>query len=831
MALEKTLDRPVFPIDDVLMELTAALSANSSAVLVAPPGAGKTTVVPLALLDANWLAGQRILVLEPRRIAARAAASRMASFLGESVGGTVGMRARLATKVSPATRIEVVTEGVFTRMIIDDPSLDGVGAVIFDEFHERSLDSDFGLALALDAQSGLREDLRLLVMSATIDGAGVASLLGDVPVIASDGRAYPVDTRYLGRENQRPIEMQVADAVCKALSEEAGSVLAFLPGQAEIRRTAEKLKGVVTDPSIDIAPLYGAMDARAQDDAIRPSSRGQRKVVLATAIAETSLTIEGVRIVIDSGLARVPRFDVGARMTRLDTVRVSRASAEQRRGRAGRTEPGVCYRLWHEAETQGLRPFETPEIHNADLTSLVLDCCAWGVRDPSQLTWLEPPPKGALEAAFENLGRLGAITSDGRINAHGEALRRLPMPAHLAAMVLAAAKVGQAQEAAELAGLLVERGLGGTSSDLEYRLRAFRNDRSRRAQQVRSLTRRWGQAAMDLAGEPSGETFKYSVAGLLSVAFPDRIARRRGRDGQLLMSGGRGARLSDDDPLRDAEYLVIGELQGTAASARVLAAARFDERELVAFAGERIVSREEIVFDRLSGAVRASRVRKLGAITLSQSPSVVATDDGRVAAELGRGIISELGIGRLPWSKSLMQMRARVGFLRQTDDVWPDLSDAALAEDWENWLAPFLAGKTSLSDISIADLAAALDALIPWDLRRRLEQAAPTHFEAPTGSRHAISYDGENAPGVALRVQELFGLTEHPTIADGRLPLTLTLLSPAQRPIQVTKDLPGFWAGSWRDVKAEMKGRYPKHVWPDDPASAVATTRAKPRAR
>lgn len=823
--------RPALPIDDVLGDLSDALTRHTRAVLVAPPGAGKTTIVPLALRNADWLAGQRILVLEPRRLAARAAAARMAALLGEHVGETVGVRARLATQVGPSTRIEVITEGVFTRMIIDDPSLEGIGAVLFDEFHERSLDADLGLSLALDAQAGLREDLRLLVMSATLDGARVAAILGDAPEITSAGRMFPVETRYLARAPGERIEQATVRAVREALANETGSVLVFLPGQAEIRRVHEQLAGHIDDAAVIVAPLYGAMEMRDQDRAIQPPEAGRRKVVLATAIAETSLTIEGVRIVIDAGLARVPRFDPGARMTRLETVRASRASIDQRRGRAGRTGPGVCYRLWSEPETQGLVPFTPPEINAADLAGLVLDCAAWGVTDPLTLTWLDPPPAGALDAARTALRGLGALDPTGRLTVQGEALRSLAMPPHLAAMVIGAAMSDQADAAARLAALLVERGIGGRSIDIAGRLQALDRDRGGRARQMRDLARRWAQTAAKLAPASRSPARPRSLAGLLALAFPDRIAKRRGTGGRFLMAGGRGAVVAAEDALHDAEYLVVADLQGTATAPRVLAAAEIDPAELEDIASDRIEEIDILEFDTAARAVRARRTRRLGAITLQQQSAAVPRT-WETAAILARGISEQLGIDALPWSKAQAQLRARVRFLRESDPAFSelaDLSDATLASSHETWLAPFLVGKTSLAEIGADDLATALDSLLPYELRKRLDAAAPTHFTAPTGNRHAINYTGEHAPSVAVRVQELFGLRHHPAIAEGRLPLTLQLLSPAQRPIQVTRDLPGFWEGSWHDVKADMKGRYPKHVWPDDPAHAAPTARAKPR--
>ncbi|OYW55886.1 MAG: ATP-dependent helicase HrpB [Hyphomicrobium sp. 32-62-53] len=812
-------DTPL-PIDDVLEDLGAALTARASAVLVAPPGAGKTTRVPLALLDAPWLGPRnKILVLEPRRIAARGAAERMAKTLSERVGEKVGLRARMVSKSGPKTRIEVITEGVFTRIILDDPSLDGIGAVLFDEFHERSLDADLGLALALDTQKALREDLRILVMSATMDGARVASLLDNAPVIESEGRAYPVETRYLGRDANRRIEDQVVDAIGRALRAEPGSLLVFLPGQGEIKRVEERLQNSITDANVILAPLYGAMDMTAQDRAIEPAPAGKRKVVLATAIAETSLTIEGVRVVIDSGLQRVPRFEPDAGVTRLETVRVSRASADQRRGRAGRTEPGVCYRLWDEPQTTSLRPFTEPEIRSADLSGLLLDLAEWGVTDPATLSWLDPPAPSAVTAARAELQTIGALDNDGRITPEGRRVRALPLPPRLARMVLAA----QSSEAAELAAILVERGLGGTDTDLDHRLSNFRRDRSRRAEDMRRLAAGWSKTA-----GATNAAHRTSAANLLALAYPDRIAKARGAPGQFLLANGRGAHLDPADGLARDPYLVVAELQGTAAATRILAAARLSEAELLTIAAGRIVDRDELTFEAAAGAIRARRVRRLDAITLA-SESRPVTPSSETASLLAQGAATT-GIDRLPWSKSQEQLRHRIAFLRSAEgDQWPDLSDAALAQSAQTWLAPFLEHATRLTDIDAAVLGSALDALIPWDLKRKLDTEAPTHFEAPTGNSHPIDYDGPGAPALSIRVQELYGLKDHPAIAGGRLPLTLNLLSPAHRSMQITRDLPGFWAGSWSAVKSEMKGRYPRHLWPDNPANALPTARAKPR--
>jgi ATP-dependent helicase HrpB len=814
------------PIDAILDEVRTALAARASAVLVAPPGAGKTTRVPLALMDEGWLDGRKILVLEPRRIAARAAAERMAHTLAEAVGERVGLRARMVSKSGPRTRIEVVTEGVFTRMILDDPELSGVGAVLFDEFHERSLDADLGLALALDCQRGLRDDLRILPMSATLDGARVARLLGDAPVIASEGRAFPVDTRYLGRDAGARIEDQMAAAVMRALREERGSILAFLPGQGEIRRVEERLRERISDPSIVLAPLYGAMDMKAQDLALEPAPSGVRKVVLATSIAETSITIEGVRVVIDCGLARVPRFEPNVGVTRLETVRVSRAAADQRRGRAGRTEPGVCYRLWDEPQTQSLLAFADPEIRSGDLAPLLLDCAEWGTADPRALAWIDPPSAAAIDAAREELGELEALDADGRITAAGRWLRSLPLPPRLARMVIAAATLGQADDAADIAAVIVERGLGGNDVDLAHRLEAFRRDRGRRASDMRKLAAGWARTAGSGSRRESSE--EMSIARLLALAFPGRIGKARGTPGLFLLANGRGASLDPAHPLARSPFVVAAELSGSAASTRILLAAAADEADVLAAAGQRIETREEIEFDQVAGALRARYVRRLDAIVLASEPRGVVPNE-ETARLLAEGV-AKLGVARLPWSRAQIQLRDRVGFLRAAGEAdWPDLGDAALAESATTWLAPFLTGKTKVSDIGADDLGAALDALLPWNLKRRLEEEAPTHFEAPTGNRHAIDYETTGAPALHIRVQELFGLTQHPAIAKGKLPLTLHLLSPAHRPIQITRDLPGFWKGSWAAVKADMKGRYPRHPWPDDPASAAPTARAKPR--
>jgi ATP-dependent helicase HrpB len=861
MKLPRSFDAPL-PIDAVLDELARTLAGNNAAVLVAPPGAGKTTRVPLALLDAPWLKGKKIIVLEPRRIAARASAERMAHTLTERVGETVGYRVRFGSKVSRATRIEVVTEGIFSRQILDDPELSGVAAVLFDEFHERSLDADLGLALARDAQVGLREDLRILVMSATLDGARVAGLLGGAPVISSEGRAFPVQTRYLGRRVDAPLERQMADAIATALRADPGSVLAFLPGAAEIRRTQNFLGERVHDPDIEIVPLFGALDAAVQDRAIAPAQKGKRKVVLATSIAETSLTIEGVRIVVDSGVARVPRYEPDIGLTRLETVRASRAAVDQRRGRAGRTEPGVCYRLWDEPQTASLAAYTQPEILSADLSSLVLDLAQWGVSDPATLAFLDAPPAPALKEARALLRELGALDGDGRITPEGKSLREFALPPRLARMIVDSHRFGAGQEAAGIAAVLTERGLGGDSVDLDTRLDQFRRDRSQRAVSARSLAARWAsQVAASSPSPPAGEgrgggyhTGTAAVATptpnpspqgggelresrstdeelttgvMLAFAFPDRVARNRG-NGSFVLANGRGAAVDPASALARVPYVAVAELTGTAAQGRILLAAPIALADIELRFADQIETADEISFDRGSMALRARRKRTLHAITLSEAPLAVSPSLATARA-LADGLIAA-GIDKLPWSKSAKQWRDRVMFLRKAEgDIWPDLSDETLAAQREAWLEPTLHDKTSLKEFSAGELSDALMTLLPWELRARLEREAPTHFEAPTGTQLPIDYEAEQGPTIAVRLQELFGLTSHPSVARGAVPLVLELLSPAHRPVQVTRDLPGFWRGSYAAVRSDLRGRYPRHPWPEDPASAAPTRRVKPR--
>ena len=810
----------MLPIHDALPGLKRALAARNAAVLVAPPGAGKTTVVPLELLAEPWAGEGRIIVLEPRRLAARAAAERMAKTLGDPVGGTVGFRVRMASRVSARTRVEVVTEGVFTRMILADPALSGVACVIFDEFHERSLDADLGLALARDAQKLLREDLRLLVMSATLDGAAVARLLDDAPVVESHGRAFPVETRHLGRDPAVRLEDQVVRAIERALAEEAGSVLVFLPGQAEIRRTAERLEARLRRPEVEIAPLYGALDPAAQDRAIAPAPPGRRKVVLATSIAETSLTIEGVRVVIDGGLARVPRYDPASGLTRLATVRVSRAAADQRRGRAGRTEPGACYRLWDEPETRALPAYADPEILDADLSGLALDLARWGAKHPAELAFLDPPPAAAYAEARALLIRLDALTAEGVLTPHGRALAEFPLAPRLAHMVLKAAATGQARRAARIAALIAERNLGGRDADLRHRLEALDRDRSPRARDARALADRWAR----LAGKEATAAEPLSDGLLLAFAYPERLARARGSVGEFQLVSGRGAFVEPTDALARAPWLAVGELGGGSVRDRILLAAPLDEAEILeVFAGQ--LTEEDHLEESGGGKLRAKRILRLGRLTVRET--LVETPDPALIARALAERVRAQGLSALRLGEAGQSFRERVAFLRRRDPAWPDLSDEALIARLEAWLTPLLVGVRALADLKPDALEASLRGLVPWDLQRRLATEAPARWTAPSGASFAIHYAAEGGPRVEVRVQEVYGLSEHPQV--GGAPLTLSLLSPAHRPIQTTRDLPGFWRGSWRDVRTEMKGRYPKHLWPEDPAAAQPTTRAKPR--
>lgn len=800
------------PIHAVLPDLLAMLRDRSTAVLVAPPGAGKTTAVAPALLTEPWCTGE-ILLLSPRRIAARAAAERMAALAGEPVGRTFGYATRLDSKRSAATRVTVMTEGIFVARIQTDPELAGVSAVLFDEVHERSLDTDFGLALALDAQGALRPDLRLVAMSATLDGARFAALMDSAPVIQSEGRSHPLDLVHLGRDGSGRIEDAMTSAIRQAMREREGGLLAFLPGVAEIERVAERLG----DPDgVRVHKLHGNIDPARQRAAIAPEPDTQRKLVLATSIAETSLTLDSIRIVVDSGLARRPRYDRAAGMTRLVTERASQASAAQRAGRAARQGPGTAYRLWEAAATAGMPRFDPPEILEADLSALALDCAIWGVADPRDMNWIDPPPAAAVEEARARLLALDALDVDSRPTAHGRRIARLPLPPRLAHMLVRAGEFGMARTAAEIAVLLGERGLGGNDSDLELRLRRWRTERGQRAEAARRMAGRWA----GLVDQTRAGAIEHPVAACIALAYPDRIARRRDAAGGRWASvGGRGFVLDPASSLASAEWLAVAETQGSAAGARILSAAALDSATVESLFGTRIETRREVRFDPATGGVVAERTRRLGAVTLSRGPDSGATAEA-IEAALVEGVRRH-GATILPWDESAAALRARAAYAG-----YP-LDDATLLGRLDEWLPALLDGRRRLDTIGPVMLTEALRNLLGWDAMREIDRIAPARFESPAGSSHAIDYAAEAGPRVELRVQALYGLSEHPVIGRDRVPLVLSLTSPAGRPIQTTRDLPGFWAGSWQGVAKEMRGRYPRHPWPDDPAAADPTLRTK----
>lgn len=794
------------PIDDVIPAIRAALATGGRLVLAAPPGAGKTTRAPLALLDEPWLAGKKILLLEPRRIAARMAADRMAATLGEKTGDTIGLSTRVDRKLSARTRIEVITDGLFTRRILSDPELQGVGAVLFDEFHERSLNLDLGLALAVDAQEQLRPDLRLVLMSATLDTARVAKAM-NAPVVESDGRIHPVETIYLGRSDQR-IEDQTARAVRRALRERDGSILAFLPGMGEIRRTAERLADLSGD--IAVAPLYGALSPADQDKAVSPAPPGKRKVVLATDIAESSLTIEGVDTVIDAGLARVAEYDAGGGGALLVTRRAARANVDQRRGRAGRMRPGVCYRLWDEEATKGLTAEPAPEILGADLSGLMLALAEWGERDPLRLVWIDAPPSGRIAAARKELIALGAIDAAGSLTARGREMSAFPLAPRLAAMIAGAATSEDRALAAEIAALIGERGLGGDSVDLRDRIERFRRDKSDRARALRDQAARWGGGANAAGVGDAGR--------ILAAALPHIIARARpGEAGRFQLAGGRAAQIDNSSTLAGATWLAVAEMTGSAANARILTAAPLDESDALA----RLETVELAEFDIDRRQFRAMRVRRVGAIVLSQTP--LPKPSGAMARAALIDALRAHGLRLLDSGVVIAETQARLRLAAaHDDDSWPDLNDAALLDRAEEWLAPLLGDPPSLSRPGEDALRRGVLSLIDWRLQRKLDELAPLAVETPAGRRLAIDYLHEGGPRIEARVQEFYGLAEHPAILRGKLPLAVSLLSPAQRQIALTQNLPAFWSGGYLDMAKDMRGQYPKHDWPDDPASARA---------
>lgn len=814
----------MLPIETVLPALCAALREKANAVLIAAPGAGKTTRAPLALLNEPWAKTGKLILLSPRRITARAAASQLARQLGEEVGQTIGLRVRLESRVSAATRLEVVTEGVFSRMLLADPTLDGVAGVMFDEFHERHLDADLGLTLALDAQAGLRPDLRLLVMSATLDADRVAGLMGQAEgqaeVIVCEGRSFPVDIRHIGRGAPRPIEDVMADAIARALREEPGDVLAFLPGQREIERVRERLEARSLDQSIDLRPLFGQMDARAQDVAIAPSEPGRRKVVLATAIAESSLTIDGVRVVVDAGLARKPKFEPQLGLMRLETMRASQAAVAQRTGRAGRTQPGVCYRLWDAGETRALPAYDAPEILEADLSGLALDLAEWGAA-PSALSWMDAPPPAAFAAAQSVLKDIAAMDQDGRLSAHGRQIARLPLPPRLAHMLAAAGPLSPTAAAAAV--LLSEQGLGGREADLSVRLERWRRENGPRARGAMELRRRL-QRAVGGSGEPDPD----DLGAMLALAFPDRIARRRGQSGaEFLMANGRAAQLDADDPLSKCEWIVIADATGQAQRARLQAAAALDEATVAVILKQRAQEAAVAQYDHPARAIRARRVVRLGAIVVKESPEA-APGEAVLRAAWAQGV-KTYGLGILPGAEEVEALLARIAFMRTLEaDLWPALSAADLVDTLDDWAGEVLGQARTAAEIAPDALRRAAEGLIGYDLLRRVDLEAPRHFQTPLGAQVLIDYACEGGPAVDIRLQALFGQTRHPMLASGRTPLLLRLLSPAQRPVQTTRDLPGFWAGSYAQVRSDMRGRYPKHPWPDDPTKAEPTLKRKP---
>lgn len=839
------------PIDALLPALRDALSTRHEVVLEAPPGAGKTTRVPLALLDAPWLDGQKILMLEPRRLAARAAAERLASELSERVGETVGYRIRLDSKVGPNTRIEVVTEGILARRLQDDPALDGVGLVIFDEFHERSLDADLALALTLNGRAMFRAadsgeaPLKVLLMSATLEGERLSALLGDAPVLRSEGRMFPVDIRW-GAPFQPGewIEPRVVQTVQQALVDEPGSLLVFLPGQGEIRRVAEQLgEALAGRDDILLCPLHGELELSAQRAAIEPAPAGKRKVVLATNIAETSLTIDGVRVVVDAGLARVPRFDPASGMTRLDTQRISRASATQRAGRAGRLEPGACYRLWSQAQHEQLSAYSSAEILQADLSGLALQLLRWGVA-PQELSWLDVPPPAAYAQALDLLGRLGALDERGTLNAHGQAMAELPSHPRIAHLLLRGQALGLGALACDLAALLSERDiLRGGGADLHSRLTLLSGE-SRAARSAQGGVQRARQLAKQFHGMIKNRPVTQAVSDpkhprwlgcLLAFAYPDRIAQQRRAGGaDYRLANGRAAQFGETDALMKYEWLVVADLgsrQGQREE-RIYLAADLDPALFAGELAEQVQTLEMLDWDEREGALRAERQRKVGELVLERQALATLDEQARCRALVG--LVRRKGLELLPWTPELRQWQARVALLRELDiqqqgqSEWPDLSDTALLASLDQWLTPFLSKVNRLSHFASLDLPSILQALLPWPLPQRLDELAPRALSVPSGSRIAIDYT-ENPPVLAVRLQELFGLAATPRIAGGRLGLKLHLLSPARRPVQVTQDLASFWANTYIDVKKDLKGRYPKHYWPDDPLIAEPTARAKPR--
>ncbi len=835
---------PDLPINEALPALAQALTNRRSVLLEAPPGAGKSTIVPLFLRSSPWLAGQKILMLEPRRLAARAVAGRMAHLLGEPVGHSVGFRTRLETRVSRETRVEVVTEGILTRMLQEDSGLAGIGCVIFDEFHERSLNADLGLALCIESQQNLREDLRLVVMSATLDLQPIAKLLGDAPVVAARGRSFDVATQYIARRPEIYLEQQTAQVVRTALREHDGDILCFLPGAAEIRRVQRALEDTGLDRNVRVLPLYGELESAAQDAALSPAPAGQRKIVLATSIAETSLTIEGIRVVVDSGLRRYAEFDPATGMSHLVTTKVSQAAADQRRGRAGRLSAGHCYRLWSEGTQGSLAPQTAPEILHADLAPLALELSCWGAVDAASLSWLDPPPAAPLAQARDLLRQLEAIDSAARVTPHGRMLAKLGTHPRLAHMLVKAREFGAPRLACDLAAILSERDIlrasaGARDVDLRLRVAVLRGDVRDLPPGITVDSRAMTQAARssghwqrDFArGRPDSADPHEWTGILLAWAYPDRIGRARGDGGRYVLANGRGARFGEPQALAKAEFIVAAELDGAEREARIFLAAPLRLADIEEHFSAQILDRAEIFWDDREHAIRARRERRLGALAL-ESTEIRNPDPQGLQNAVLTGL-RQLGIAGLPWTPELRQWQARVMLMQRyavaSPEPWPDLSDTALAATLEEWAPPWISGFTRREHFVRIDLANALRSRLTYAQGVIVEREAPTHFTVPSGSHIPIDYlDGE-IPTLSVRLQEMFGLNQTPSVAAGRLPLLLKLLSPARRPVQITRDLVSFWNRGYHEVKKDLKGRYPKHYWPEDPYTAEPTRRARPR--
>jgi len=831
------------PIEDILMELKQQLSIYNNAVLVAPPGAGKTTRIPLALLEGCWLAGERILMLEPRRLATRGAARYMAALLGEQVGETVGYRIRFDTCIGPRTRIEVITEGILTRMLQTDPMLENVGIVIFDEFHERSIHADVGLALCLQSQEVLRDDLKILVMSATLDACPVAKMLGDAPIIVSEGVSFPVETHYLSRPIVGPIKAAVIHKVQEALAKTQGDIVVFLPGVGEIHWVASRLLSLGLGHDVVITKLYGALPQAAQDLSILPDPMGKRKIVLTTSIAQTSITVEGVRVVIDSGFMRVPRFSPRTGMMHLATVKVSRGAADQRRGRAGRVAAGICYRLWTQQEELSYELHSTPEIMEADLAPLALELAAWGAR-PEDLLWLDPPPQAAFAQATELLGQLGAVSAEGQITTHGRKMAEAGLHPRLSHMIVQAISLGYGNLACEIGALLGQRDLfqgeqSRPDADLRLRIEALRHGSPRLVSSGYSLgytiddtiywrlqadIRHWKQ----VFSVPSSAVDDSHACGLLlAFAYPDRIGQGRG-DGRYLLRNGRGAGFKEPQALAREPYLVAGELGGDdGPENRIFLAAPISESELKRHFKQQIVVQEIIAWNHESQAVRARRSESLGALVLTNIP-IASPDPVQVVSALLAGIRQE-GIAILPWPKAARQFRQRLAFMHYVQSDWPDVSDEGLLGNLEEWLGPYVYDMRSREHLERLQMVTALESMLTWSQRQQLDDWAPTHILVPSGQRIPIDYSQCGNPFLAVRLQEMFGLQQTPLIGQGKVPLTLHLLSPAQRPVQVTKDLASFWKNAYFEVKKDLMGRYPKHYWPDNPLEAMPTNRIRSR--